>query len=84
MRGNDTIVGEINRRVPPMPALKVSGTASAGELAQAKLALTERVRELRAELSGVPAAFERIRSRRARPGCCRCWSDTGRARGDPL
>ena len=62
MRGNDTIGGEIEQARAAYAALKVSGLASAGELARAKLALTERVRELRAELSGVPAAFERIRS----------------------
>lgn len=62
IRGSDTITAEITQARAAYDALKASGLASTSELARAKLALTDRVRELRGELSGIPAAFDRIKA----------------------
>lgn len=62
VRGNDSITAEITQAQLAYEALKQSGLASTSELARAKLALSSRVRELRGELSGIPGAFDRIRS----------------------
>ncbi|WP_157314561.1 phage tail tape measure protein [Chitinibacter sp. GC72] len=62
IRSNDSILGEISQARAAYDALKASGLASSQELARAKLAMTQKTRELRGELSGIPILLDRVRA----------------------
>lgn len=62
VRSEADITAEINRARAAYDTLKASGTATSTELARAKIALTDRVRELKGELSGVPTLMERLKA----------------------